>query len=295
MMRKTLRTLILSGFLIACEMDKAPMMEGILIYSGGGRNIMTLDLGNPEIAPKVLYESSVPVSVISYLSKVDSTTIIFDECQVTKGCSLMRLNFKTGHAELLLNGQFPSYIPERSILFFCDMHNSDRWLFSTNMGNFDLKKQIAIVPDKLVLQNGVQRTLPSQAISISSDEVVLLGPDNTLISYRLSEDRFVITSFKEIIPILFRSKTGQLLVEEYETERIFLLSLDDSTKEELPALKGGYGYLYLPEYDALLFGKAGYRFPFGERYDLFLYYFGQEQVKKVFSNVHVGNGIYFQK
>jgi hypothetical protein len=105
----------------------------------------------------------------------------------------------------------------------------------------------------------------------------------------------VTTSISNIIPILWRSKTRQLLAEKYDSGKFILLSLDNYNSEELPILKGGYGYLYIPENDAVLFGKPGYRFPLGERYDLFLYFFEEKKVKKVVSDIHIRSGLYYKK
>jgi hypothetical protein len=188
MMRKTLCLFILSGVLIACDMDNSFRMDGILIYSGGGKKIMSLDLSRPELVPRVIYQSLDSISVINNLVKADGNSIIYEECQVDAGCAIKRLNLNTGDYEVMLYGQFPSYMPERNVLFFHEMLNSNRWIFSTMLNKLDEKEKVTTTPDKLVLRNGVSRSIAAPVISISSGEVLFMGPENKLLLYKIVEN-----------------------------------------------------------------------------------------------------------
>lgn len=286
---------LVASALIGCNMGETIEMQGRLVYSGGGKSIMVLDLSIPGSDPKTIYQGSASVSVINRITKVNDNVFLFDECPVTEGCTIKKYNIKTGHERSLCSGQLPTYVPDHDKLFFYGAFDGDRlWLLSSCLEKTDVIEKIAVSPDSRILNNGISQSVTTPAVSISSNELIFSGRNNQLWIYRISVSQCIPTDITNCSPIVWRSKTNQLLCKEWDAGKPFLLDVNTKKKEELPDLVGGYGYLYIPEYDSLIYGRARFRFPAGEGYDIFVYSFEDKKEVRIKTNVHIKSGIWIK-
>lgn len=286
---------LIGSSLMACNVSETIDMQGKLVFSGGGGKIMVLDLIDRESDPEVIYESPASISIISRITKVTSDSFLFDECQAIGGCTVKEFNVKTKKMGVLCSGRLPTYVPNHHIFFF--YHKSELgewWLSLFHLGNRGIRKKIAVAPDKRKLKNQVERSITVPAVSISPNEIIFNGNDNKLWIYQINESQKIPTGLTNSIPILWRSKTKQLFCQEIDTGELFLADINSDSKETLSVLSKSYGHLYVPEYDSLIYGKARFRFPYGEAYDIFIYSFEERKELRIKSDIHIRSGIWMK-
>lgn len=292
LVKKSILLFIAATTLISCRSPKTDRVQSIFVYATGGK-VSYIDFSGPDMASKVIYQGA-SGSIISRISRIDNNTFLFDEC--SEKCSIKLHNFKTGHDEILRSGRLPTYVPKHETYFFYDESEDGQiWLFLTKLKNPIGKEKIGPAPKDVILKNKIRKSVTRPAVAISPDEIIFFGKDNRLYRYQITDKKIVHTELTNCEPILWRSAKKQLLYRDYKTKKLFLTNLVDDQKDELPKLFGGYGYTYSSTLDALIYRKARFQFPFGEAYDLFIYFFEEKKEEKMRSNMSIRSGFLIQK
>lgn len=271
-------------------------MQGHLIYTDGGKNIRVLDLSSPQTHNEAIYQgaANVSVSVIGTLTKVNNDIFIFDERPVTGKSMIRKYSFQNKSVLPLYPGILPCYMSKYGkLLFYETSGNNSGWLLLSDLdGNKESIKKIATEPEKKLLANGIRISTTTLIIPISTDEVVFYGEKDQLWRYNLFESELIATGIKNCKPLVWRDKTKQLLCRDWDSSEVFLIDINTKSKISLRKLKDAYGFVYIEKADSLVYGRTKSRFPFGERYDIYLYSINDENEKVIESNSHIAGGIW---
>jgi len=277
--------------LTSCTADENMNIEGRLIYIVRGGNVGAITFSASEYIFSSFYESE-GVSAINHLTRENDNALLFDEC-IRGKCSIKRFSLKTRQVTLLRSGSLPSYISNHDKLFFYDRASDGvSWLFEASLGDIKNATKIAKEPEWKTLPNGIRQSVTTPVIHISNDEVTFVGKDEQLWLYNIANTKLASMNIKGCRPILWMDKRNQLLCSDWDTWDTFFLDLKTKNKEEMPDLKGAYGFVYVPSSDALIYGRTRSRLLVGEAYDIFLYSFADKEEKRIKDNAHFSGGVW---
>lgn len=294
-----MKLLVFSWFLFlftftGCNMGEHVNLSGYLIYSGGGKRIEVIDLDSME--SHVLYESTHNVASIEKLTKVTSNKFMFEEGPITEPFTIKEYDMKNRASVTLRKGRLPTYIPESNNVFFYDYSkdSKEKWLFVSVLDAMGTARKVTKAPLPKRLPNGILYSLLTPVVQISPDEVALVGDDEQLWIYQISESNLKPTGIKHSFPKMWRSQTQQLICYDWELNEYYQVDLKTKQREELPQLKGFHGLTYIPKHDVLVFEKGGWQFPIAERHDIYAYSFKNQKRVKLKSHASISSGIWFE-
>lgn len=292
-MNKTAVAILVFLGILGCSTNGDIELTGQLIYTGGGNKVKSLNLNRAESDPVVLYESRSDVAAIGHLARIDNNSFLFDMCPVTEECVIKHYDLNSGRERTIRRGRLPTYDPHKRMLFLYEGSDGERgWLVTSTLENPQAIARVAKEPKRKLLANGITQSVTTPVIQALPNQIVFTGEDTQLWMYNTSDSKLKPTGIKNCRALVWGSKTKQLLCSDWDTWEIFLLDLQTGRKEEHPELKGAYGFVYLPEYDSLVYGRTRGRVPAGEGYDIFCYSFKDEKEWKIRANDHIANGIY---
>lgn len=277
-----------------CSMGEHVELSGDLIYTGRGKDIGLIDLDSMEY--QVIYEGMHHGTTITRLTKVTADKFIFEECPVTEACVLKEFDMSSRTSKTLRTGRMPTYVAESNKVFFYDSSKDDKkeWLFVSDWGAMDTARKVAKAPAPKVLPNGLRYPLMTPAIQISADAVALVGEDEQLWVYHISESKLEPTGIKHSFPKVWRSQTQQLICYDWELKEYYQIDLKTRRSDKLPQLKGTFGHTYIPKHDALVFGEASLHFLISERYDIYAYSFEKRKRVKLRSHASISSGFWLE-
>ena len=290
-------TLISIASVFPCSAEnRNTIMDGVLIYTTGGKQIKKLDLSVPKTTPIVIYESSYNVSTINQVAKMNSMSFVFDEKPITKRAVIKKFNLNDGVVVPLFPGKLPFCSKEGGAVFFYRSETNVRG--ELLMASFDQVETTSKVADEPVLRelpNGVRQSLTAPGLPITIEEVIFLGEGNRLWVYNIQKSKIEKTNILNCHPMAYRCKTKQIICRDLDSSEIYLTDKTYSYRHELPNLKGIYGAVYIPEYDSLLYGRTRLQLNIGERYDVCIYSFVSKAQNLVIEDEHIEAGFWIKK
>ncbi len=293
--RKVLRLLLLP-ILTSCHLSSKVDIPGGLVYSSGGMDIEWISFETR--MPSVIYRNPENGATIDRLTKVTDEQFIFEECSGMGDCALKEFNLKTSTAKILRLGIKPTYIPESNSLFFYSVPNGgvkENWLFVVDKDIPNLPHKVAKAPTSNDPQvSWVYSVTP--VVRISPDEVLLVGEDHQLWIYRISRFDMSPTGIKNCLPQFIRSKTQQLVCYDAKTWDVYQIDLNTKRTEALPQLKGALGFVYIPKYDTVIYGKTRLYMLISETSDIWAYSFNtQEKIKIRSPHAYIASGFWLDR
>jgi hypothetical protein len=284
--------LFFMGFFTSNSRGEQMPMSGRLIYSSGASNIMLLELES--LKSQIIYDRSPAVSPIARLTKVSTDKFIFEECPVTGTCVLKEFDLNKRVARELCKGQMPTYLAQTNNLMFYAVAEgtNEKWLFLARLDAMEAPRKVAKAPPAIRLPNGLLSQRESPAVEISPDEVLFVGEDHSLWIYKISQSKLQPTGIAHSFPEVWRNRTQDLIIYDWEAKAHYRVNLDTKQTEKLPQYESAFGLFYIPELDTLIYGKARLYLFISERYDLFAYNFAEAKEIKLQSNVGISSGIW---
>jgi len=278
----------------ACTAGENMNANGKFVFTDGSSTINAIDFSSSEFSTSTIFKSK-EVGAINHLIRVDSNTILFGECPISRECVLRQYSIDVGKSEVLRTGRLPSYLPNHKRLFFYDKaSDGSNWLYETALDNITEVKKVAKEPSKKVLPNGVKQSVSVPVVQVSNNEIIYVGDDKQLWLYNIIDKKRESTEIKNCRPILWREKHNQLLCSDWETWTPFLLDLNTKRKVKISELKEAYGFAYIKESDTLIYGKTRLKAMVDETYDIFLYSFQNKEEKRIKKNTHLASGVWFK-
>lgn len=203
------------------------------------------------------------------------------------GKTIYRCDQSTPQLTKVFDGSYPVYFPKTNSLFFFALNKDiNKWgLYSSN--NFK---------DKEFITADVFTSMP--VVPISDDEFIYTTSDDhdaSMYKYSLSTKKTAALKISNCtFPVLWRSKTQQLLCFDRKQEAYFLTSLNDTNHTYLEfksgLLKSGFvPVFYSASDDKLFYTRVS---PFSEAHDLYIYDFKTHKKTFVLKNSSAGiNGL----
>ena len=286
---------IVSAFPCSAE-NRNTIMDGVLIYTTGGKQIKKLDLSVPKTNPIVIYESPYRVSTVNQVAKINSMSFVFDEKPIKEGAVIKKFNLNDGVVVPLFPGKLPFCSKEGGEVFFYRSETNIRGeLLIASFDRVETTSKVADEPALRKLPNGVLQSLTTPGFPITIEEVIFLGEGNRLWVYNIQKGKIEKTNILNCHPMAYRCKTKQIICRDLDSSEIYLTDKKYSNRHELPNLKGIYGAVYIPEYDSLLYGRTRLQLNIGERYDVFIYSFVSKEQKLVIEDEHIAAGFWIKK
>jgi hypothetical protein len=286
---------IVSAFPSSAE-NTNTILDGVLIYTTGGKQIKKLDLSVPKTNPIVIYESPYRVSTVNQVAKINSMSFVFDEKPIKKGAVIKKFNLNDKVVVPLFPGKLPFCSKEGKEVFFYRSEINIRGVLL--IASFDRVETTRIVADEPALRklpNGVLQSLTTPGFPITIEEVIFLGEGNRLYVYNIQKGNIQKTNILNCHPMAYRCKTKEIICRDIDSSEIYLTDKKYSHRHELPNLQGIYGAVYIPEYDSLLYGRTRFQLNIGERYDVFIYSFASKEQNLVIEDEHITAGFWIKK
>lgn len=288
-------TLILLTYvllLLSCGASRSMIVEGQLIYTGGGNSIEVISLWEKERNPFVIYEEP-GIAAIYHITKMNDSVLFFDTCSGKPHCMIQQLNLSTKEVLVTRTGYLPQYISGHDQLFFYDQSaDNGNWLFMATLADVNSITKIAKAPKNKTLPNGIQLLGIMPVVQISTDEVVFLNEEGQLTIYNIANAKPSPLGIDDCRPIFWRQSTQQLFCTNWRAKEPFLLDLHTRKKEKVSVLNNAYGFVYIAGLDSVIFGKTRSRLPFGESYDIFSYSFTENKESIVKKSSHIAAGLW---
>lgn len=268
-------------------------LSGRIVYSSGTNQIDLIKLDGFGVDNVGQVSSG---EYIDYFTLLSDGLILFENCAWNRkqNCILMKFDIDTKRASVLRSGYLPTYILEAQALLFYDLDekSGQKWLYIADLKNPFISKKIAKAPAERILPNGLKYSLTTQPVQISNDEFVFVGEDSALWIFQISSAKLRSTGIKESIPRLWRKRTQHLICYDLKTKEFYQISLMTGHIEKLPQLKGAYGLVYLPNDDAIIYGKSHLNMLISEKYDMFAYHFDSKKEIKLRDNISISSGLW---
>lgn len=268
-------------------------LSGRLVYSSGKNQIDLIKLDGFGIDGVGQFSSD---DYINYFTLLSDGQILFENCAWNRkqNCLLMKFDMDAKKTSFLRSGYLPTYISEAQAILFYDLDekSGQKWLYIADLKNPFISKKIAKAPADKILPNGLNYPLATQPVQISNDEIIFVGEDSALWIFQISSAKLRSTGIKESIPRLWRKRTQQLICYDLKTQEFYQISLMTGDIEKLPQLKGAYGLVYLPNDDAIIYGKSHANMLISEKYDMFVYRFDTKKEIKSRDDVFISSGLW---
>ncbi len=274
------------------SIPKDMTLSGRLIYSSGGNRLNSIELRTMKFSTL----SPNQTDSIDHLTVVSKEVFIYQDCDGSRdpNCLLRQYDVGSGTSKALRSGYLPRYISETKTLLFYELDKAtgQKWLCSAHIESPNIFKRIAKGPTDLVLPNGLKYPLVAQPVQISADEVLFVGDDRALWTYRLSDSMLTSTGIKGKVPLAWRERTQHLISYDSNVRNVQQISLSTGVSKNLPNLKGTHGLVYLPDSDSLIYSKPRISIRGTEASDIFSYRFDNHQETKLRANSHLSSGVW---
>lgn len=287
--------LVAITFISSCNAGEYMNTKGHLVYTSGDGSINSINLNSSSLHNSPLYKSE-SVSVIDNLTRKGYKDILFGECPIAGECIIKHYSVDKKETKVLRTGKLPSYIDIHDKLFFYDeVDHDNNWLFVSSIKNIKNAIKVSKEPKKKTLPNGIKQSITTPVIQISNSEVIFVGEDERLWLYNIMKEKIISTDINNCRPILWVEKQRKLLCSTWDTWTPFLLDLNTKNQVEMPILKRAYGFTYIPEDNALIYGKTRSKNIIGEAYDIFLYSFSDNKEKRIMKDSHISSGVWLSE
>lgn len=289
-----LSSLIISvASLLGC--DRVGEVEGKLLYSGGGGVISVAEFSAVSGLTDTTIYLNPDISAIDSIIRLDNGETVFGECNADGDCNIKRVTPGTRGADILRSGHLAGYLADYQSLFFYDFSDDgDMWLFVARLDSLMSASRIAKKPEPKTLENGINRDIAVAPIPISEKEVVFVGPDAQLWIYNAENGSLDRMNIDPCYPYLWVENAQQLLCGSIDSGAPFVLNVFTNEKKEIPSLKGGYGFVYVPQHNAVIYGKTRLAWLLHEASDIFWYSLEDGSEKRLGKDIHLRYGVWLE-
>lgn len=280
-----------------CSAGEQLSINGLLVYTNGGKSINSIDLSTPDYTYSTIYRND-DISSINHLEVKDGNVILINECNFKGECSIKEYSLKSKNIKLLHTGIFPSYISTYNKLFFYDRDRTvdNRYrLYVTPISSENKITMIAYEPKWQTLPNGIRQPTLVAPIGISKNEVLFVGEHKNLSLYNILNSKTSVTGIENCRPMLWISKQNKLLCSNWDTWNMFLLNLKNKNIINIQELNGAYGFVYIPNIDALVYCRTQPNILGGESYNIYLYLFSNNKEKLIRKNSRLISGVWLDR
>jgi hypothetical protein len=279
---------IVAGLVLMVTAPACPASDwlyGKLLFGWEGR-LTFLDLRSLKTSTAYDEEMALPPRI----TKVSDTQIVYTS-QVDR---LSELDLETKMSKELGRGDAPTYVPEHKKIFFVSggPNHSRPVLYLADIAN---PRETATVVEKGPYAIG------GYVIQVGPDEVVFPGFGESagiVWHYNIvNRELGTLRMPKNCVPVLWRSRTKQLVCFDSKDKGYLLTDLKGERIEYVEGLKGTYAVLYIGELDVMIYGKTAAKFFPPERKDLYAYSFASGESSLLMKGAHVynGNAVYISK
>lgn len=286
--------------LLACSslfardaMSETIKLSGQLVYSAGGNDISLIELNN--LTHSNL--GSFATDSINNFTRLSANAVIFEDCDGLRepNCLLKEFDSRTKSLNTLRSGQLPTYVPESKVILFYEQDEVSRegWLHIADIKTPSTSRKIAKAPSSPDLKIGWFYYV-RPVIQISPNNVLLVGEDFQLWNYDISLSVLNPIGIKNCLPQFIRSNTQQLICYDAKTQGVYQIDLNSQRVELLPQLKGAHGFVYIPKYDTVIYGKTRLYMLMFETSDIWAYDFGKQEKVKIQSKADIASGVWLE-
>ena len=253
-------------------------LSGRLIVSNGV-DIRSIRLEDPENEQLILYRVS--EGSIGSIARVGDEELIFEGCYSNQlpgvGCAVTLFDSVADTFEPLRRGWAPYFMSGHNKLFFYTKDSSESELTSLMMADLhDESVATEITTITLDARSSISRQM-KPVVQVSKDSVVYLNKDRELMRLDVPDMVRNFVRRPGCVPEIWRSQTKELLCSQARGREVSLLDLESGEKDIIPELGGALGFVYLAQYDALVYQKLGWRFPVGEEFDIYYFSFSERK------------------
>jgi hypothetical protein len=223
-----------------CRNSAAPYYGQLVVADENGITLVQL----PSISATVLLSTQGSSSLYGHPTLVAPGVIIFNTAQ-----RLARFDLRTKELADVGEGIWPTYVPERHVLFFLESGQG-----SKQPRNRVVRMRSLSGPANEKVVASFSDVWSSRIVQMSSDAVVFYGADSRVWKYSIATSTLSPTGVERCLPMAWRSKTGQLICQNVDDRRIYLAYLTGLTT---PIPIRSYEVLgYSPNYDAVIYSES---------------------------------------
>jgi hypothetical protein len=275
-------------------MSETIKLSGQLVYSAGGNDISLIELNNLKHSSL----DSFSTDSINNFTRLSAHAVIFEDCDGLRepNCLLKEFDSGTKSLNTLRSGQLPTYVPESNMLLFYEQDEVSRegWLYIADIRTPNNSRKVAKAPSSPDSKIGWFYYV-RPVIQISPNNVLLVGEDFQIWNYDISLSVLNPTGIKNCLPQFIRSYTQQLICYDTKTRDVYQVDLKSQHVELLPQLKGAHGFVYIPKYDTVIYGKTRLYMLMFETSDIWAYDFNKQEKVKIKSKADIASGVWLEE
>ena len=251
------------------------------IVIGWGQTIKALEFSHSKLVSEHLVRTSHD-GQIETLAKLDEHRFLFDD---TISHQISSYDRQTDSVRRLVTGLSPSYIPQRTTVFFYRPVPGERRTELVYAKLADLGRTFHLVDEGPF-------SLARPVVQIDADKIIYMrryDRSGSLQLFDMSNSQVTSLPLFGCIPQLWRTRTKQLMCYEMSSSTEVLWNIETKTRERLAWPRGVVPLLYVNESDSVLVG-----FERGENHGLATYSFDSSKSSQlnilVDRDVPVGTG-----
>lgn len=294
--RSSIAMLFVVILLVSCDRSEVSEIRGYVIGADKS-NLIRVDF--TEFPPRVTRLVDDPDLLVRHVSKYDTENFFYQACRKSEDvCKIYKYNLDRDSSEIIREGNVPVCVKKHKKMFFYKRYEGDTFfLVISNCDDSGSVEKLFKTKHRGLLGEG--DTQPA-VVQIGADEILYRDQQTGLLTrYLIRESRSISTGIVGCIPVAWRSKTKQVLCRSVGTAKEYvgnyLLNLETGSEEVIPENPRLGGAVYLVESDAVIHRRTGYRFPIGERYDTFLYYFESGVNVRIVEHVSMRSAIWLSE
>jgi hypothetical protein len=262
-----------------CSKSGDGRFKGKIIYSSATNHLYELNLDKSK-KEKIIYAND-NIDCIKYIERVPANCLILSVHNPLNAPILKLLNLSNNEVRTLGEGASPTYIAKHDVVFYYvqDKPFGAYGRMHLYMGKLDKLSNSEFICDLPKPDSTCYNLIRTPAIQVSPDKIVFHGINNTIIEYDYLKNNLSEVNLKNLWPIGWREKTGELICSGPKGKHFFLINWSNKSMQTIDLGDDSMGWTYIKEYDILLFSKERL-----ETGDIYFYDFGTSNVEKLISN-----------
>ncbi len=239
---------------ISCSKWGETGLKGKLLYSCNTTHLYRLDLSS--LNEDIIYQEN-DFYFICYLTSVSNQKIVFSGKQPGSTYVLRLLDLLDNKVKTLREGFSSTYMAKHNVLFFYVRHEPFTFKDSMDLyvGKLDSLENSTLICQLGKPAIGSYSINETPVVQISEDKIVFHGINNMIYEYDYSTGEISETGLRNLYPIAWREKTGELICGDLKGEDFFLANLPNKKVQPINLGKETMGWTYIKEYDILLYSQ----------------------------------------
>ncbi|UZJ44866.1 hypothetical protein OOT55_02095 [Marinimicrobium sp. C6131] len=276
-------------------MDKSMNANGRLIFTNGGKSIKEVNFSKGWPEENLLYDGNKVGTSITGLTLAGETKLIFSECDGELGCFIKAYGFESRELVNVRSGDLPTYVGKhKKILFYDVLSDGSSWLFVSPIESVYSSHKIAMAPAPLKLSNGIDRSIKTQPVQISDDEVVFVVGEGDVAKYNLETSELESAILTGYIPLAWLGDRNELICTDLEKEELVTFNIVTGDMNKLDGLGRAYGVSVIPGGESIIYGRTESKFIFFEKYNAYLYDLLSGAEVRILENEHVAESLFMR-